>query len=77
MPTIAQARQSFTDLLGRAHYGGERTKVTRRDTPYGGIVSSEDVDTLEDVDRLLEEEQCASLDELRARLREMKAAEKM
>jgi prevent-host-death family protein len=73
MPSIAEARQTFTDLLGRAHYKGERIEITRRTTPYATIVSVADKTKLDEVDKLLREWKCASLDELRARLKTMKA----
>jgi prevent-host-death family protein len=72
MPTIAEARQTFTDLLGRAHYKGERIDITRRHTPYAAIVSVEDREKLDDVDKLLREWKCASLEELRERLKAAK-----
>jgi prevent-host-death family protein len=76
MPTIAEARQTFTDLLGRAHYKGERIDITRRHTPYATIVSVEDKEKLEAIDKLLREWKCANLDELRERLKAAKSERK-
>jgi hypothetical protein len=47
MPTIAKARQEFTDLLGRAHFAKERIPVTRRDTPYAFIISDTEMTEFE------------------------------
>ena len=51
MPTIAEARRIFTDILGRAHYSNERIVITRRNTPYAAIVSIRDKERLDELDR--------------------------
>lgn len=51
MPTIAQTRRDFADVLGRAHYNNERIVVTRRNTPYAAIVSIRDKEILDELDK--------------------------
>ena len=71
MPTIAEARQSFTDLLGRAHFRRESIKITRRNTPYARIVSEEDAQVLDTVEEIRQEMGLASIEEVAERFKEM------
>jgi prevent-host-death family protein len=45
--SIRDAREKFSDVLGRAHYSNERVLITRHDKPYAGVVSKDEVDFLD------------------------------
>jgi prevent-host-death family protein len=48
--TITQARDSLADVVGRAHYAGERTVISRNGHPVAAIVSTEDLALLEAIE---------------------------
>ena len=48
----AQARSSFSDLLGRVFYGGERVVITRQNRRCAALVSLEDLELLEQLEDL-------------------------
>src|SRR5450631_71401 len=67
MPTklnASTARQTFSDILNRAAYGGERVVVHRGNKPVAAVVPIEDFEILEQI------EERADLDEVRKRLNE-------
>lgn len=44
---VSAARESFSELVNRAAYGGERVLVSRRGRPIAAIVPIEDVEFME------------------------------
>ena len=44
---VSEARESFSELVNRAAYGGERVLVSRRGRPIAAIVPIEDVEFME------------------------------
>ena len=44
--TMKAAREQLSDLLNRAHFGGERTVVTRRGRPFAALVPLADLERL-------------------------------
>jgi prevent-host-death family protein len=45
--SVAEAKNRFSELMGRAAYGKERFIIERRGKPVGAIVSTEDLARLE------------------------------
>ncbi|OON77323.1 type II toxin-antitoxin system Phd/YefM family antitoxin [Streptomyces tsukubensis] len=56
---VTQARAELADLINRVVYGGERVVVTRHGKPLVALVSSADLDRLEEADSAGEEETAA------------------
>jgi prevent-host-death family protein len=48
---VTQARAEFADLVNRVVYGGERVVVTRHGKPLAALVSADDLERLEQLDR--------------------------
>jgi len=48
--SVSEARQNLADLLGRAHFKGERIVVRRAGKDYAAIVSVEDLQLIEQLE---------------------------
>ncbi|MFH8616249.1 type II toxin-antitoxin system Phd/YefM family antitoxin [Streptomyces sp. NPDC017979] len=57
---VTQARAELAELINRVVYGGERVVVTRHGKPLVALVSSEDLERLEELDRAGDDEQVIS-----------------
>jgi prevent-host-death family protein len=71
MPKIAdreysttEARKHLSDIIAAAHYGSERTKITRNGKPMAAVVSLEDLEAMEALEDMMD------LKEAKKRLKE-------
>lgn len=74
MPTVADARRDFTDLLGRAHFTDELIPIFRRNTPYAHIVSEKAGKFLEEVNEIAERDGMNGRDQLISIAKEVEEA---
>ena len=45
--STTEARRKLSDIVAAAHYGGERTTITRNGKPMAAVVSLEDLEAME------------------------------
>jgi len=48
--TFVQARSGLAEALNRVCYGGERIMIQRRGKPVAGLVSADDLETLQRIE---------------------------
>ena len=48
--SATKARQSFSDIINRAAYAGERVVIQRRKKPVAAVVSLDDLDLLRKIE---------------------------
>lgn len=60
---VTQARAELAELINRVVYGGERVVVTRHGKPLVALVSAEDLERLEESERLTEDSGGAAAEE--------------
>lgn len=52
--TVSEARRTFSDTLNRVYRGETRVLIEKNGIPVGGIVSSDDMERLHDLDEKAE-----------------------
>ena len=53
--TTVEARENFAELIDRAAASGERIVITRHGEPMAALLSLDDLELIEEVERRLEE----------------------
>ncbi len=52
--TTTQARREFADIVAAAHYGAERTTITRNGKPMAAVVPLEDLEAMEALEDMMD-----------------------
>ena len=52
--STTEARREFADIVAAAHYGAERTTITRNGKPMAAVVPLEDLEAMEALEDLMD-----------------------
>ena len=52
--SMTEARREFADIVAAAHYGAERTTITRNGTPMAAVVPLEDLEAMDALKDLMD-----------------------
>ena len=51
---MTEARHEFADIVAAAHYGAERTTITRNGKPMAAVVPLEDLEAMEALEDMMD-----------------------